>query len=89
MDDPPPFDILQMALVAGADKADRRDVALTPVVKYEPDAGPCVSRSCQRTSRRRRVLSAPEATDLYLLANKPGREHRGGDAARNSVSEVG
>src|SRR5208282_4297197 len=36
VDHPPPFDVLQVSLIAGADEADRRDLAFASVVEYEP-----------------------------------------------------
>lgn len=74
--------------VAGADKADRRDVAFTPVVEYEPAPTLGIEILPAHQSPPSRAF-VPGGAHLYLLANKPGREHRSGNAAGNPISEVG
>ena len=88
MDDPPPFDILEMALFAGADETDRRHVAFAPVIEYEP--APALGIEILPTHQSPASDGpGPGSDSLYLLANEPGRKHGRGDAPGNAAIAIG
>ena len=88
MDYPPPFDILEMAFFAGADKTDWRYVAFAPVIEYEP--APALGIEILPTHQSPASDgSGPGSESLYLFANEPGWEHGSSDAPGNAPVTIG
>ena len=88
MDHPPPFDVLQVALLAGADEADRCYIALAPVIEDEPAPAPGIEILPAHQSP---PACGPGAgcDRLHLLAHEPGRKHGGSDTAGNAAIAIG
>jgi hypothetical protein len=88
MHSPPPLDILQVALLAGADEPDRRHVGLAAVVEYEPPAALGIEILSAHQSP---APDCPRSGSdcLHLLANEPGRKNGSSDAAGNAAVTIG
>src|SRR5207237_9603485 len=81
MYDPFPVDVLQVALLAGTHKADRRHVGFLAVVedKLAPTAARVEVLPAHQASAPRRL--AIHRDDLDLLADEIGRKHGSHDVA--------
>ena len=88
MDYPPPFDILEMAFFAGADKTDWRYVAFAPIIENEP--APALGIEILPTHQSPASDGpGPGSDGLHLLANEPGWKHGSGDAPGNTMITIG
>src|SRR5207245_289301 len=76
-----PIDIVQMAVVAGADEADRRDLALPPIVEFElPPASAVEIVPADEPATARGFGALADYHVLHRFADDPLGEHRRIDA---------
>ena len=87
VDHPAPIDVLEVPLIACADEADWRHVALAPVVELElaPTLAVEVLPTHEAPSPRRLCTGRVR---LDLFADEPGRKDRGCDSTRDAISSV-